>query len=138
MRLRTLLALAVTLAVWIPAGAEEPAGTFAACMKRHPDPGSAANCIRLAQRQASDDMLDAFEAARRRIDALDGSDGALAAALTGSQRDFERYVQGQCTFVHAIFARAGFADLAALACETDLLLQRAAVLRPFAGIGNRQ
>ncbi len=136
MRLRIVVALAAAFAVCIPAVAEERSGTLAECMKRHPDPGPAATCILLAQRQASDDMLDAFEATQRRIRALDGSDGALAAALTESQRDFERYVQGQCTFVHAVFARAGIADLAALACETDLLLQRTAVLRPFAGIEN--
>jgi uncharacterized protein YecT (DUF1311 family) len=137
MKLRTVVALAAAFAVCLPASAEEQTGTLADCTKRHREPGPAATCIRLAQRQASDDMLDAFEATQRRIQALDGSDGVLAAALTESQRDFERYVQGQCTLVHAIFARAGIADLAALACETDLLLQRTAVLRSLAGIGNR-
>jgi uncharacterized protein YecT (DUF1311 family) len=136
MKLRIAFALAAAFALCISAGAQERTGTLADCMKRHPDPGSAATCIRLAQRQASDEMLEAFEATQRRIRALDGGDGALAAALTESQRDFERYVQGQCTFVHAVFARAGIADWAALACETDLLLQRTAALRPFAGIGN--
>lgn len=130
--------LAAALAVCMPARAEEPAGTLAECVKRHPDRALATTCIALAQRRASEDMLEAFETTQRRIYALDGSGGVLAAALTESQRDFERYVQGQCTFVHALFARAGIADLAALACEADLLLQRTAVLRSFAPIENRQ
>lgn len=130
--------LVAAFAVCMPARAEEPAGTLAECVKRHPDRASATTCIMLAQRRASEDMLEAFETTQRRIYALDGSGGVLAAALTESQRDFERYVQGHCTFVHVLFARAGIADLAALACETDLLLQRTAVLRSFAPIENRQ
>lgn len=135
MKIRYALALAAALAAAsVPAGAAERAGTLAECSRRHPDPAQWATCIRLAQRQASDDMLDAFATTQQRVRAIGGVDGELAAALTESQRDFERYVQGQCTFVHALFARAGIADLAALACETDLLSQRTAVLRSIAGI----
>lgn len=136
MKVRYALVLAAALAAAsVRAGAEGPAGTLAECSRRHPDRAQWAICIRLAQRQAGDDMLDAFATVQQRVRAVGGVDGELAAALTESQRDFERYVQGQCTFVHAVFARAGIADFAALACETDLLLQRAAVLRSFADIG---
>jgi uncharacterized protein YecT (DUF1311 family) len=138
MKLRYALSLAAALAASVGAGAEEPGGTLAECTKRHSDAAQWATCIRLAQRQASDDMLDAFATTQQRVRALGGVDGELAAALTESQRDFERYVQGQCTFVHAVFSRAGIGDLAALACETDLLLQRTAVLRSFADIGTRK
>ncbi|MEW5880283.1 MAG: lysozyme inhibitor LprI family protein [Pseudomonadota bacterium] len=139
MKVRHALVLAAALAAAsVPAGAEQPAGTLAECSKRHSDPAQWATCIRLAQRQASDDMLDAFATTQQWVRAIGGVDGELAAALTESQRDFERYVQGQCTFVHALFARAGVADLAALACETDLLLQRTAVLRSAADSGTRK
>jgi uncharacterized protein YecT (DUF1311 family) len=135
--MRSARAPALALLIGVAAAADgAPAGTLAACMQRHGRTEQTATCIRLAQRQASDEMLDAFEKTRRRIDARFGGDGALTAALTESQRDFERYVQGQCTLVHALVGRAGSADLAALACETDLLRQRTAVLRSVADLAD--
>lgn len=90
-------------------------------------------CLSLAQRSASDDMLDLFRQVLAQAESLEratGRDGA-AAQLRQSQREFERYVDAQCRFVHALFDSGTGADQAALACEVDLLRQRAAVLRGF-------
>jgi uncharacterized protein YecT (DUF1311 family) len=117
----------------------EPSGVLADCVRGHAEREYTTACIQGAQRQASDEMLAAFLEARQAVEVLDHAEGRdrLGAALTTSQRDFERYVQGQCTFVHTLFARAGIARLAALACEADLLKQRTAVLRSFAGAETR-
>ena len=53
------------------------------------------------------------------------------AQLKVSQRDFERYVDGQCRFAMAMIDSGTGAAQAALACEVDLLRQRAALLRGF-------
>jgi uncharacterized protein YecT (DUF1311 family) len=58
--------------------------------------------------------------------------GGVATQLTTSQRDFERYVDGQCHFVHRLYDSGNGADQAALACEIDLLRQRTAALRALA------
>lgn len=90
-------------------------------------------CLALAQRSANDDMLDSFRQVLAQAESLarnTGRDGA-AAQLRASQREFERYVDAQCRFVHALFDSGTGADQAALACEVDLLRQRTTVLRGF-------
>ena len=54
---------------------------------------------------------------------------SAVAALRTSQRDFERYVEGQCGFVHDLAGGGALGVSAALACETDLLRQRTATLQ---------
>ena len=90
-------------------------------------------CLALAQRTANDDMLDALRQVLAQAESLaraTGRDGG-AAQLRASQREFERYVDAQCRFVHALFDSGNGADQAALACEVDLLRQRVTVLRGF-------
>jgi uncharacterized protein YecT (DUF1311 family) len=90
-----------------------------------------AQCLQLAQRTANDDMLATFQLIERRLRQREPAEAgdAAAAALRRSQRDFERYVEGHCGFVHALAGGGGLGDAAALACETDLLRQRQFVLR---------
>lgn len=79
-------------------------------------------------------MLGAFlgveESLREIDDALDRS-GALA-LLRESQREFERYVDAHCRLVLAAAAGRRDPGQAALACEVELLRQRAALLESLA------
>jgi uncharacterized protein YecT (DUF1311 family) len=101
------------------------------CSRQAPGAAQMAQCLQRAQRIASDDMLATFQQVERRLRQREPADAgdAAAASLRGSQRDFERYVEGQCGFVHALAGGGGLGDVAALACETDLLRQRQQVLR---------
>jgi uncharacterized protein YecT (DUF1311 family) len=127
------LALAA-LQAFAQAAPAPPADTLTRCLRGTAEPAQAAACVQLAQARANDDMLGAFRAAQQTLTALDRAAGgaAFVQALTASQREFERYVQAQCTLAHAVFARAALANVAALACETDLLLQRVEVLQSYA------
>lgn len=101
------------------------------CSRQASGPAQLAQCLQLAQRTANDDMLATFQQIERRLRQREPADAgdAAAAALRRSQRDFERYVEGQCGFVHALAGGGGLGDAAALACEIDLLRQRQYVLR---------
>jgi uncharacterized protein YecT (DUF1311 family) len=136
MKLRFPLSLLAALTLAVTNASAQAAGTLRACMRDHAESAQARACVIRAQSQWNDEMLAAFMVAQQTVRELDQAAGVevMGAALTESQRDFERYVQGQCTFVHALFARAGIAQLAALACEADLLQQRTAVLRSFARV----
>jgi len=90
-----------------------------------------AQCLQMAQRSASDEMLAAFADVERRLgqrEPVEARDAAIA-ALRESQRDFERYVEGQCGFVHGLAGGGRLGNTAAFACETDLLRQRTATLQ---------
>jgi uncharacterized protein YecT (DUF1311 family) len=89
-----------------------------------------AACLLRAQRTASDEMMAAYRQVLSEAERLELATGrgGVAAQLTVSQRDFERYVDGQCRFVHRLFDSGNGADQAALACEVDLLRQRADAL----------
>jgi uncharacterized protein YecT (DUF1311 family) len=102
------------------------------CSRQASGTAQLAQCLQLAQRMANDDMLATFQQIERRLRQREPAEAgdAAAAALRRSQRDFERYVEGQCGFVHALAGGdGGLGDAAALACETDLLRQRQFVLR---------
>jgi uncharacterized protein YecT (DUF1311 family) len=90
-----------------------------------------AQCLQFAQRTASDEMLATFQQVEQRLRRREPAEAgdAAAAALRQSQRDFERYVEGHCGFVHALAGGGGLGDTAALACETDLLRQRRFMLQ---------
>jgi uncharacterized protein YecT (DUF1311 family) len=107
------------------------AGVLDECWQRSSDRTQLGPCIQLAQSLASDDMLATFQKVEQQARALEKATGreSAVALLRTSQRDFERYVEGQCGFVHALFDSGTGADQAALACETDLLRQRTEVLR---------
>jgi uncharacterized protein YecT (DUF1311 family) len=106
-------------------------GVLDECSRQSSGAAQVAQCLQLAQRTASDDMLATFQQIERRLRQREPAEAgdAAAAALRRSQRDFERYVEGQCGFVHALAGGGGLSDAAALACETDLLRQRQFVLR---------
>lgn len=91
-------------------------------------------CLQRAQRAASDEMLGAFLGAQRALAQLEDVTGRAGAVdkLKQSQRDFERYLQSHCQVVQASFASGTGAGQAQLACEVDLLRQRAALLRALA------
>ncbi len=101
------------------------------CSRQSSSTAHVAQCLQLAQRTANDDMLATFQQIEKRLRQREPAEAgdAAAAALRRSQRDFERYVEGQCGFVHALAGGGGLGDAAALACETDLLRQRQFVLR---------
>jgi uncharacterized protein YecT (DUF1311 family) len=53
------------------------------------------------------------------------------AALKQAQRDFERYLQSHCQVVLRAYDSGTGAGQAQLACEVDLLRERAAALKPL-------
>jgi uncharacterized protein YecT (DUF1311 family) len=101
------------------------------CSRQASGTAQMAQCLQLAQRTANDDMLATFQQIERRLRQREPAEAgeAAVAAQRRSQRDFERYVEGQCGFVHALAGGGGLGDAAALACETDLLRQRQFALR---------
>jgi uncharacterized protein YecT (DUF1311 family) len=79
-------------------------------------------------------MLGAFLGAQRELTQLEQATGRAGAVdkLTQSQRDFERYLQSHCQVVLASYDSGTGAGQAQLACEVDLLRQRAALLQALA------
>jgi uncharacterized protein YecT (DUF1311 family) len=123
----------LVLAAALLAATTTPAQTRALdeCSQQAAGTAQLAQCLQLAQRAANDEMLATFQQVESRLRQREPAEAgaAAAAALRRSQRDFERYVEGQCGFVHALAGGGGLGDAAALACETDLLRQREFVLR---------
>ena len=121
--------LGMLLSCAMPAAAQTRA--LDECGRTASNAAEVARCLQLAQSTASDEMLGVFQDVERRL----GQRGpapvrdAAVAALRTSQRDFERYVEGQCGFVHDLAGGGALGVSAALACETDLLRQRTATLQ---------
>jgi uncharacterized protein YecT (DUF1311 family) len=126
-----LTSLAFATALQAATAVSAQTSTLGECSRQSSGTAQMAQCLQLAQRAANDEMLAAFEQVERRLRQREPAEAgdAAAAALRRSQRDFERYVEGQCGFVHALAGGGGLGDAAALACETDLLRQRQFVLR---------
>jgi uncharacterized protein YecT (DUF1311 family) len=124
---------ALTLSLLMAAAGAVQAGVTDECWQRVSNRVELGACIQLAQRVASDDMLEAFQSVERQARALEEAADRddVVALLRSSQREFERYVEAQCGFVFALFDSGNGAGQAALACETDLLRQRTEVLRAF-------
>jgi uncharacterized protein YecT (DUF1311 family) len=123
--------LALLLMVAAPVQAAQSTMALDECTRRVAQQTEMGTCLLQAQRAASDEMLALVQQVRdaaERLERVTGRPGP-AAALVVSQRDFERYVDGQCRLVHAFYASGNGADQAALGCEVDLLRQRAAALR---------
>ncbi len=124
------IVMAILLAFAGPARAD----ALEDCMRGARDRGDVTSCLHEARRAATDQMLGAFldvERAMRAIDESRERPGAVA-ALRESQRDFERYLGAHCRL--ALAAAAGRRDpgQAALACEVEMLRQRAALLESLA------
>jgi uncharacterized protein YecT (DUF1311 family) len=126
---RRLLAIALLLGA---AGVAQ-AGALDECYARSANRTEVGPCLQMAQRVASDEMLALFQRVEREAQSLERATGrpGPVAQLKVSQRDFERYVDGQCRFAMAMFDSGTGATQAALACEVDLLRQRAELLRGF-------
>jgi uncharacterized protein YecT (DUF1311 family) len=124
-------AVAVSLLLAAFAGAH--AAALDECRKAEPDGANLLPCLRRAKQLATDDMLEAFLDVERAAAALDSPQLARE-ALKQSQRAFERYIFEHCRGAQAAFAPA---EAAALACETDLLRQRAEALGALEVVGRR-
>ncbi len=87
-------------------------------------------CLERAKEAATEAMLERFLEVKQALDALGGRRTEQAAeALKQSQRAFERYLGDHCRGLATMMSEGA---AAALACETDLLRQRAAVLEVLA------
>ena len=115
----------------LAAAAAAQTGALDECSRQSSSRMQVVQCLQSAQRTASDAMLETFADVERRLRRREPAEAADAAsaALRVSQRDFERYVAGQCGFVHGLAGGGDLGNTAALACETDLLRQRAATLQ---------
>jgi uncharacterized protein YecT (DUF1311 family) len=83
-------------------------------------------CLERAKETATEQMLERFLEVKQALETLGGRRAEQAAdALKQSQRAFERYVAEHC---HGLEAMLADGAAPALACETDLLRQRATTL----------
>jgi uncharacterized protein YecT (DUF1311 family) len=125
---RTLMAVLVAFAGFARADVLED------CVRGARDRGEVTACLHEARRVATDAMLGAFlgvEKAMSGIDEARERPGAVA-VLRESQREFERYVSAHCRLVLAAALGQRDPGQAALACEVEMLRQRAALLESLA------
>jgi uncharacterized protein YecT (DUF1311 family) len=123
---------AIVLALLLPGRAA--AGALEECYVRAATRLDVTPCLNAAKKVATDAMLEEFLAvshALQKLESMTGRPGAMA-TLKQSQRDFERCLLSHCLLVEQSFASGGGAGQAQLACEVDLLRQRAAQLKPLA------
>jgi len=119
--MRSLVAVALACGV----GAST-AGALQECASSGGEPARVLACLHQAREAATEEMLEQFLGAQQALTALGAGQSTHAdAALKQSQRAFERYVLEHCHGVQAVVARG---EAAGLACETDLLRQRASTL----------
>jgi len=124
---RTLL---VAVALGAASAASAQSGALDECGRQAADAAQMAACLQLAQSRAGDEMLATFQQVERALRLREpASAGDAVAALRRSQRDFERYVEGHCGFVHSLAGGGALGVAAAFACETDLLRQRSQALQ---------
>lgn len=110
------------------------AGALAECYQRAPTRMEVTPCLNAHKKAATDAMLEHYLAVERSLAELESvtGRGGKAAALKQSQRDFERYLQSSCQAVLQAYDSGTGAGQAQLACEVDLLRQRAEMLRLLA------
>jgi len=110
------------------------AGALEECYQRAQTRPDVTPCLNAAKKAATDAMLEQLQAVRQSLDELEKvtGRGGKVAALQRSQRDFERYLQSHCQVVLRSFDAGTGAGQAQLACEVDLLRERAAALKPLA------
>jgi uncharacterized protein YecT (DUF1311 family) len=115
---------AIAVLLLAAAAGAASAGVLQQCKQSAPDGARVLACLRGAHAAATDEMLESFLGAEQSFAALGAREAERAgAALKQSQRAFERYVLEFCHGVAATLANASEATV--LACETDLLRQRA-------------
>ena len=126
------LALAVAGAAFAPAPAA--AGALEHCTRLVPNRLQITPCLEAGRKAMTDAMLEQFLAVQQslaELEKLTGRSGKVA-ALKQSQRDFERYLHSHCQVVLRAYDSGTGAAQAQLACEVDLLQQRAELLKLLA------
>ena len=120
----------VVLCVAALAPGHGSAGTLEECYQRTQTRLEVTPCLNAAKKAATDAMLEQFLAVEQSLAELEKvtGRGGKVAALKQSQRDFERYLQSHCQVVLRSYDSGTGAAQAQLACEADLLRQRAALL----------
>jgi uncharacterized protein YecT (DUF1311 family) len=91
-------------------------------------------CLEAGRKAMTDAMLEQFLAVEQSLAELEKATGrgSKVAALKQSQRDFERYLHSHCQVVLRAYDSGAGAAQAQLACEVDLLQQRAELLKLLA------
>jgi uncharacterized protein YecT (DUF1311 family) len=120
-------------AVMLAAGPAS-AGALEDCYQRTQSRAEVTPCLNAQKKAATDAMLEQFLAVEQSLADLEKTTGrgGKVAQLKQSQRDFERYLNSQCQMVLRAFDSGTGAGQAQLACEVDLLRDRAAALQPLA------
>jgi len=95
------------------------------------------SCLRGAREAATNEMLERFLDVEQAFVVLgEESKGRASAVLKQSQRAFERYVLDHCNAAQSMLSAGS--EAAMLACETDLLRQRAEALQTLEIAAGRQ
>jgi uncharacterized protein YecT (DUF1311 family) len=125
---------AVVLAAALMAPALASAGALEHCTRLAPTRLEVTSCLEAGRKAMTDVMLEQFLAVEQSLVELEQvtGRGGKVAALKQSQRDFERYLQSHCQVVLRSYDSGTGAAQAQLACEVDLLQQRAELLKPLA------
>jgi uncharacterized protein YecT (DUF1311 family) len=118
--MKSLVALAMVCGV-----SASTAGALQECASGRGEPARVLACLHLAREAATEEMLEQFLGAQQAIATLGAQSTDASAALKQSQRAFERYVLEHC---HGVQAMVAHGEAEGLACETDLLRQRASTL----------
>jgi uncharacterized protein YecT (DUF1311 family) len=136
MRLGSVFCAALSASLLLPAQAA--AGALQECYQRASTRLEVTPCLDGAKKAATDSMLEEFLAVSQSLGELERvtGRGGKVASLKQSQRDFERYLQSHCQVVLRLYDSGTGAGQAQLACEVDLLRQRAALLKLLAPTQN--
>jgi len=126
---RALAAVAAVLCGPAAAGALED------CTQLAPTRPQITPCLNAHKKAATDAMLEQYLAVEQALAEVERATGrgGKAAVLKQSQRDFERYLHAHCQLPLQLFDSGSGAGQAQLACEVDLLRQRAELLKLLAG-----
>ena len=124
----------VVLVAAMLAPAVAAAGALEHCTRLAPTRLEVTPCLEAGRKAMTDAMLEQFLAVEQSLAELEKATGrgGKVAALKQSQRDFERYLQSHCQVVLRAYDSGSGAAQAQLACEVDLLQQRAELLKPLA------
>ena len=121
----------VLVAAVMLAPAVASAGALEHCTRMAPTRLEITPCLEAGKKAMTDAMLEQFLAVEQSLAELEqatGRGGKLA-ALKQSQRDFERYLHSHCQVVLRAYDSGTGAAQAQLACEVDLLQNRAELLK---------
>jgi len=110
------------------------AGALEHCTRLAPTRTEITPCLEAGRKAMTDAMLEQFLAVEQSLAGLEKATerGGKVAQLKQSQRDFERYLQSHCQLVLRAYDSGSGAAQAQLACEVDLLQQRAELLKLLA------